>query len=106
MSKVKLRKQGLRPGDPEWEKLGICDYITKPRIQAAITGRTLDGEPIKGDYKFVDDFPMSDGFEEKRCIFHAYLRVEVARRSGPCIRCDCADALASCRCDRFAYRHD
>lgn len=38
-----LRKRGLRPGDPEWEALGICDYITKPRIEAAITGQTLKG---------------------------------------------------------------
>ncbi|GAB4007505.1 site-specific DNA-methyltransferase [Nocardioides ultimimeridianus] len=60
----RLREQGLRPGDPEWERWGICDYITKPRIEAAITGRTPDGEPIKGDYKFTDEFPMADGFEE------------------------------------------
>jgi len=59
-----LRKQNLRPGDPEWEKLGICDYITKPRVQAAITGKTPEGKLIKGDYKFTDEFPMADGFEE------------------------------------------
>ena len=30
-----LRKAGLRPGDADWEKWGICDYITKPqRLQA------------------------------------------------------------------------
>ena len=23
-----LRKAGLRPGDPDWEKWGICDYIS------------------------------------------------------------------------------
>ena len=59
-----LREKGLRPGDPEWEALGICDYITKPRIKAAITGKTPEGKPIKGDYKFTDEFPMADGFEE------------------------------------------
>lgn len=59
-----LRDKGLRPGDPEWERWGICDYITKPRIKAAITGRTPEGEPIQGDYKFTDEFPMADGFEE------------------------------------------
>ena len=59
-----LREKGLRPGDPEWERWGICEYITKPRIEAAITGKTPDGEPIKGDYKFTDEFPMADGFEE------------------------------------------
>lgn len=65
----KLRKLGLRPGDTEWEQWGICDYITKPRIEAAITGHTPDGEPIKGDYKFTDEFPMADGFEENARFF-------------------------------------
>lgn len=64
-----LRKQGLRPGDPDWEALGICDYITKPRVTAAITGKTPAGDPIKGDYKFTDEFPMSDGFEENAAFF-------------------------------------
>lgn len=66
---VKLRKEGLRPGDPDWEKWGICDYITKPRIKAAITGRTPDGKPIKGDYKFTDEFPIAEGFEENAEFF-------------------------------------
>lgn len=65
----KLREAGFRPGDPEWEKLGICEHITKPRIRAAITGRTPADEPIKGDYKFVDEFPMSEGFEENAAFF-------------------------------------
>jgi adenine-specific DNA-methyltransferase len=64
-----LRERGLRPGDEEWERLGICDYITKPRVEAAITGKTPDGEPIKGDYKFTDEFPMADGFEENAEFF-------------------------------------
>jgi adenine-specific DNA-methyltransferase len=64
-----LREEGLRPGDPEWEKLGICDYITKPRVEAAIAGKTPDGDPIKGDYKFTDEFPMADGFEENAEFF-------------------------------------
>jgi adenine-specific DNA-methyltransferase len=59
-----LSTANLRPGDAGWEKHGICEYITKPRIAAAITGRTPDGEPIRGDYKFTDEFPMADGFEE------------------------------------------
>lgn len=65
----KLREQSLRPGDYDWEKWGICDFITKPRVQAAITGRTPDGEPIKGNYRFTDDFPMSEGFEENAEFF-------------------------------------
>lgn len=65
----RLRVQGLRPGDAAWEEWGICDYITKPRVSAAITGKTPDGEPIKGDYKFTDEFPMADGFEENAEFF-------------------------------------
>lgn len=64
-----LRKKGLRPGDAEWEQFGICDYITKPRVQAAITGNAPAGEPIKGDYKFIDEFPIADGFEENAEFF-------------------------------------
>lgn len=59
-----LRSRGLRPGDLEWEQYGICDYVTKPRVEAAITGLTQNGDPIQGDYRFTDKFPMSDGFEE------------------------------------------
>jgi adenine-specific DNA-methyltransferase len=64
-----LYKLKLRPGDSEWEQHGICDYITKPRVQAAITGKSPDGEPIKGDYKFTDVFPMAEGFEENADFF-------------------------------------
>ena len=64
-----LREKGLRPGDTEWEHWGICDYITKPRVQTAITGKTPDGDPIKGDYKFTDEFPMAKGFEENAEFF-------------------------------------
>ncbi len=64
-----LCKKRLRPGDAEWEQHGICDYITKPRVQAAITGKTPSGDPIKGDYKFTDEFPMEDGFEENAEFF-------------------------------------
>ena len=59
-----LRSQGLRPGDREWEALGIFEHITRPRVMASITGNTPDGEAISGDYKFTDEFPMADGFEE------------------------------------------
>jgi adenine-specific DNA-methyltransferase len=66
---VTLTKESLRPGDAEWERHGICDYITKPRIEAAITGKTSGGEPIVGDYQFTDEFPMAEGFEENAEFF-------------------------------------
>ena len=64
-----LREQGCRPGDADWEEHGICDYITKPRVAAAITGKTPAGDPIKGDYKFTDEFPMAEGFEENAVFY-------------------------------------
>jgi adenine-specific DNA-methyltransferase len=59
-----LRSAGLRPGDPEWEAVGVCELITKPRILAAVTGKTPEGIPIDGDYRFNDAFPIAEGFEE------------------------------------------
>ena len=47
-----------------WERLGICEYITKPRIRAAVTGVTWDGNAVQGKYGYTDEFPMSDGFKE------------------------------------------
>lgn len=73
-----LRKQGHRPGDPDWEQWGICDYITKPRVEATITGMTPSGEPIKGDYKFTDEFPMAEGFEENAEFFTLTYETPVA----------------------------
>jgi adenine-specific DNA-methyltransferase len=57
-----LLKRGLHPGDAAWEMWGICNYITMPRLTAAITGKTAAGEPINGNYKFTDEFPIEEGF--------------------------------------------
>ncbi|MEE4208656.1 MAG: DNA methyltransferase [Parvularcula sp.] len=73
-----LRKAGLRPGDPDWERWGICDYITKPRIAAAITGKTPDGGEVAGDYKFTDEFPIAEGFEENAEFFTLTYEASVA----------------------------
>lgn len=73
-----LRKKGLRPGDPDWEKWGICEYITKPRVEAAITGKTPDGTPIEGAYKFIDEFPMAEGFKANAEFFTLTYETPVA----------------------------
>jgi adenine-specific DNA-methyltransferase len=65
-----LRQSGLRPGDGEWERFGICDYVTIPRLKAAVTGTTLTGESIVGEYKFNDVSPMAEGFEENFEFFN------------------------------------
>ena len=59
-----MRSKGLAPGDLEWESRGIYQYITRPRIEAAITGVRHDGSIAEAEYKFTDIFPMSEGFAE------------------------------------------
>ncbi len=66
---AELREAGLSPGDPEWEAQGIYEFITRPRLEAAVTGKTPDGEPIAGEYKFIDEFPISEGFTENLAFF-------------------------------------
>lgn len=75
---IALRKKNLRPGDPDWERWGICDYVTKPRVKSAITGHTPEGETIKGEYKFNDEFPMADGFSENAEFFTLTYETPVA----------------------------
>ena len=62
-------KQGLRPTDKAWQDKGIAKYITWERIKAAITGIAPNGEPIDGNYKFTEEFPMSEGFKENAIFF-------------------------------------
>lgn len=81
-----LIKTGLRQGDHKWEERGICEYITKPRIRAAITGLTPEGEPIKGGYKFTDEFPMADGFEENAVFYDLTYQDPTAVRLGMAFR--------------------
>jgi adenine-specific DNA-methyltransferase len=80
---IAFRDEGLRPGDADWEAWGICEYVTKSRIRAAITGKTPEGEPVKGEYRFVDEFPMAEGFEENveffTLTYEAPLRVSTNR---------------------------
>ena len=72
--------RGLRQGDSEWEAHGIARFVTIPRVTAAITGLTPEGEPIKGDYKFTDEFPMADGFEENAVFYDlTYLEPSIVK---------------------------
>ncbi len=65
-----LTAQGHRPGDDVWEALGICEYITKPRIEAVLTGQTHLGAPVVGTYAFSDCFPISEGLAENAEFFN------------------------------------
>lgn len=44
----RLKKAGYRPGDGEWEKLGIAKYVTWPRTKCSILGQDIHGNPLNG----------------------------------------------------------
>ena len=63
-----LTKQGQKPGDAEWEQLGIARYVTWPRTVCSIKGHDVNGNPLKGNY-LGNDIPMADGFKANAAFF-------------------------------------
>lgn len=63
-----LESQGYKPGDEEWEKLGIARYVTWPRTVCSIEGHDINGNPLNGDYTDFE-IPMSEGFESNAAFF-------------------------------------
>lgn len=63
-----LKKQGFKPGDPEWERLGIAHYVTWERTRCSIEGHDVNGEPLKGNY-IGSDIQMADGFKANAAFF-------------------------------------
>lgn len=56
-----LKAKGFKPGDEEWEKLGIARYVTWPRTVCSIEGHDVKGEPLKGNYGVeVDDYSVDE----------------------------------------------
>ena len=64
-----MSKRGLKPGDEEWEKLGIARYVTWPRTVCSIEGHDVNGNPLKGNY-IGSDIPMADGFKANAAFFN------------------------------------
>ena len=63
-----LTAQGFRPGDKEWEDLGIAKYVTWPRTVCSIEGHDINGKPLKGNY-IGSNSPMSEGFRANAVFF-------------------------------------
>ena len=62
----KLHKQGLFPGDAEYDRHGIFEAVCRPRCEAAITGTRPDGSLVPG--KYLNGTSYSEGFREN-CQF-------------------------------------
>lgn len=63
-----MGRRGLKPGDEEWEKYGIANYVTWPRTVCSIEGHDVNGNPLKGDY-LDSDLPMANGFKANAAYF-------------------------------------
>lgn len=62
-----LLEQGVQPDSKQWEREGIAEAVTWPRVMACLTGRRPDGSKILGEY--LDGRPLADGFEENAAYF-------------------------------------
>ncbi|MDA8227014.1 MAG: DNA methyltransferase [Desulfitobacterium hafniense] len=45
-----LQREGYQPGDPEWERHGICRAVTWPRTKYSILGKRADDTALTGEY--------------------------------------------------------
>ena len=56
-----LTRQGFKPGDEEWEALGIARHVTWPRTVCSIEGHDVSGEPLSGNYGVaVEDYEVDE----------------------------------------------
>ena len=46
----RLTDKGYRPGDKEWDSLGIARYVTWERTRCSISGVDVNGDSLKGTY--------------------------------------------------------
>ena len=57
-----LTELRLRQGDDDWERIGIAQFITIPRIVASISGKDCDGNVLSGNYGIeTEEFKAFEG---------------------------------------------
>lgn len=56
-----LRNKGFKPGDVQWEELGIAKYVTWPRTICSIKGTDIEGNIVEGEY-IGSNRSISNGF--------------------------------------------
>jgi len=70
-----LRKAGHHPGDPEWEAMGVFEYVTRPRISTVVTGRRPDGSTyyagLAANVEFLDLTYLDPGMVRRGREFQA-----------------------------------
>lgn len=63
-----LKKNGLQPGDEEWNALGIARYITWPRTVCSIIGKDINGNSLTGNY-LGSDLLLANGFKTNAAFY-------------------------------------
>lgn len=62
----RLKRDGYKKGDSEWENLGIAKFVTWPRTKLSIEGCDYNGKPLKDAYLVEDingnEILKKDGF--------------------------------------------
>lgn len=57
----KLKELGYKKGDPEWEKLGIANYVTWPRTFCTINGTDIKNKKVDGNYGVeIEDYIIDE----------------------------------------------
>ena len=78
----RLHRDRLFRGDAEFERQGIFQAVTVPRVRSAITGKRSDDSPVPGTY--LDGVALSAGFAESAEFFELDyldpLEVELGQR--------------------------
>jgi adenine-specific DNA-methyltransferase len=59
---AKLNKEGIYPGDADYEARGVFEQVTRPRCTAVVSGTLTDGTPVIG--RHIDGRPYAAGFPE------------------------------------------
>ena len=77
-----FKAKKIKPCNPEWQKYGIAQYLTWPRIKSIVCGINTNNEPINGEYKFLEEFPMADGFHANANFFKLGFLDKMAVRLG------------------------
>jgi adenine-specific DNA-methyltransferase len=77
----RLVRDGHLPGNKKFEQHGIFWQATRPRCEAAITGRTPNGKPVPGVYADLRQL-HADGFAENVEFFELHYLDKDAVRQG------------------------
>ncbi len=64
----KLAREGIFPGDPNFENVGVAERVMWPRVKYSINGKRDDGTALQGKYLelkgYSSGFSWSSGFSE------------------------------------------